>query len=138
MGRLNTAPTNILAMARLINNVTKIEIEVRASYNHPACSYGRAVWVDKNNQAYTQIGMPTPLYTIIPDEQDERERIGHIISELRKDAGLSQTDLAKKIDCARSYISAIENGKQHISINVLTNIASALGAKVEVVKSNSH
>ena len=138
MGRLNTAPTNILDMAKLINNVTKIEIEVRASYNHPACSYGRAVWVDKNNEAYTQVGMITPLYTVIPDEQDERERIGHIISELRKDAGLSQTDLAKKIDCARSYISAIENGKQHISINVLTNIASALGAKVEVVKSNSH
>ena len=125
-------------MAKLINNVTKIEVEVRASYNHPACSYGRAVWVDKNNEAYTQVGVITPFYTIIPDEQDERERIGHIISELRKDAGLSQTDLAKKIDCARSYISAIENGKQHISINVLTNIASALGAKVEVVKSNSH
>ena len=134
MGRLNTAPTNILAMARLINNVTKIEIEVRASYNHPACSYGCAVWVDKNNEAYTQVGMITPLYTVIPDEQDERERIGHIISELRKDAGLSQLDLAKKIDRARSYISAIENGKQHISINVLTNIASALGAKVEITK----
>lgn len=134
----NNRPYKYFDMAKLINNVTKIEIEVRASYNHPACSYGRAVWVDKNNEAYTQVGMPTPLYTIIPDEQDERERIGHIISEMRKAAGMSQLDLAKKIDCARSYISAIENGKQHISINVLTNIASALGAKVEVVKSNSH
>ena len=134
MGRLNTAPTNILDMAKLINNVTKIEIEVRASYNHPACSYGRAVWVDKNNEAYTQVGMITPLYTVIPDEQDERERIGRDISELRKDAGLSQSDLAKKIGRARSYISAIENGKQHISINVLTNIAAALGARVEVNK----
>ena len=132
MERLNYRSTNILAMARLINNVTKKEVEVRVSYEHPACSYGHAVWVDENNEAYTQVGMITPLYTIIPDEQDERERIGHIISELRKDAGLSQTDLAKKIDCARSYISAIENGKQHISINVLTNIASALGARVEI------
>ena len=121
-------------MARLINNVTKIEVEVRASYDHPACSYGRAVWVDKNNEAYTQVGVITPFYTIIPDEQDERERIGHIISELRKDAGLSQSDLAKKIGCARSYISAIENGKQHISINVLCNIAAELGARVEISK----
>lgn len=134
MGRPTTAPTNILAMARLINNVTKIEVEVRASYDHPACSYGRAVWVDKNNEAYTQVGMITPLYTIIPDEQDERERIGRDISELRKAAGMSQLDLAKKIGRARSYISAIENGKQHISINVLTNIASALGARVEISK----
>ena len=121
-------------MAKLINNVTKIEVEVRASYNHPACSYGRAVWVDKNNEAYTQVGVITPFYTIIPDEQDERERIGHIISEMRKAAGMSQLDLAKKIDCARSYISAIENGKQHISINVLCNIAAELGARVEVIK----
>ena len=121
-------------MARLINNVTNKEVEVRVSYEHPACSYGHAVWVDKNNEAYTQVGVITPFYTIIPDEQDERERIGHIISELRKDAGLSQSDLAKKIGRARSYISAIENGKQHISINVLTNIASALGARVEVIK----
>lgn len=121
-------------MAKLINNVTNKEVEVRVSYEHPVCSYGHAVWVDKNNVAYMQVGMITPLYTIIPDEQDERERIGRDISELRKAAGLSQLDLAKKIGRARSYISAIENGKQHISINVLTNIASALGARVEVVK----
>ena len=114
--------------------MTKKEVEVRASYNHPACSYGRAVWVDKNNEAYTQVGMITPFYTIIPDEQDERERIGRDISELRKAAGLSQLDLAKKIGRARSYISAIENGKQHISINVLCNIAAELGAKVEINK----
>lgn len=134
MGRPTTAPTNILDMAKLINNVTKKEVEVRASYDHPACSYGRAVWVDKNNEAYTQVGMITPIYTIIPDEQDERERIGRDISELRKAAGMSQAALAKKIGCDRSYIAKIERGRQHISINVLTNIASALGAKVEITK----
>lgn len=134
MGRPTTAPTNILDMARLINNVTKKEIEVRVSYDHPACSYGHAVWVDKNNVAYMQVGMITSLYTIIPDEQDERERIGREISELRKAAGMSQAALAKKIGCDRSYIAKIERGRQHISINVLTNIASALGARVEVVK----
>ena len=134
MGRCLAAPTNILDMAKLINNVTKKEFEVRVSYEHPACSYGRAVWVDKNNEAYTQVGMITPLYTIIPDEQDERERIGREISELRKAAGLSQAALAKRTGCDRSYIAKIERGRQHISINVLTNIASALGARIEVVK----
>lgn len=121
-------------MAKLINNITKKEIEVKVSYEHPACSYGRAVWVDKNNQAYTQVGMPTPLYTIIPDEQDERERVGRDISELRKAAGLSQTDLGERIGCDRSYIAKIENGRQHISINVLFKIATELGARVEIVK----
>lgn len=68
------------------------------------------------------------------DEQDERERIGREISELRKNAGLSQLDLAKKIGCDQAYISKIERGRQHISINVLCNIAAELGAKVELVK----
>ncbi len=121
-------------MAKLINNVTKKEVKVRASYNHPACSYGHAVWVDKNNEAYTQVDMPTPQYTIIPDEQDERERLGREISKLRKAAGLSQTDLGKRIGCDQTYISKIERGSQHISINVLCNIAAELGASVEIVK----
>ena len=120
-------------MAKLINNVTKIEVEVRASYNHPACSYGRAVWVD-NNEAYTQVGVITPCYTVIPDEQDERERIGREISELRKASGLSQTELGARIGCDRSYIAKIENGRQHISVNVLFKITTELGARVELVK----
>ena len=121
-------------MAKLINNVTNKEVEVRVSYEHPACSYGRAVWVDKNNEAYTQVGMPTPLYTIIPDEQDERERIGREISELRKAYGLSQTELGARIGCDRSYIAKIENGRQHISINVLFKITTELRARVEIIK----
>ena len=121
-------------MAKLINNVTNKEVEVRVSYEHPACSYGRAVWGDKNNEAYTQVGMPTPLYTIIPDEQDERERIGREISELRKASGLSQTELGARIGCDRSYIAKIENGRQHISINVLFKITTELRARVEIIK----
>lgn len=114
--------------------MTKKEIEVRVSYDHPACSYGHAVWVDKNNVAYTQVGMYTPLYTVIPDEQDERERIGRDISELRKAAGMSQAALAKKIGCDRSYIAKIERGRQHISINVLFKITTELRARVEIIK----
>lgn len=121
-------------MAKLINNVTNKEVEVRVSYEHPACSYGRAVWADENNQAYMQVGMITPLYTVIPDEQDERERIGREISELRKASGLSQTELGARIGCDRSYIAKIENGRQHISINVLFKITTELGASVEIVK----
>ena len=130
----NNRPYKYFDMAKLINNVTKKEIDVRVSYDHPACSYGRAVWVDKNNEAYTQVDMPTPLYTIIPDEQDERERIGREISELRKASGLSQAELGERIGCDRSYIAKIENGRQHISINVLFKITTELGARVEIIK----
>ncbi len=68
------------------------------------------------------------------DEQDERERIGREISKLRKAANLSQSELAARLDCDRAYISKIERGRQHISINVLCNIAAELGARVDIVK----
>ena len=74
------------------------------------------------------------IHGLYPTKQDERERIGCAISEMRKAAGLSQTDLGERIGCDRSYIAKIENGRQYISINVLFKITTELGASVEIVK----
>ena len=52
--------------ATLINNATGERIEVRSTTNHPSSSYGKTVWVDKNNIAYLQVGLETlnPIYSI--------------------------------------------------------------------------
>ena len=50
--------------ATLINNITGAVVEVTATTEHPDSSYGKAVWVDKNNMAYLQVGMSSPLYTL--------------------------------------------------------------------------
>lgn len=50
--------------AKLINNVTGTAVDVRSTTIHPASSYGKAVWVDKNNQAYCQVGMEAPFYSV--------------------------------------------------------------------------
>lgn len=41
------------------------EDEVTSTTNHPDSSYGKAVWVDKEGNAYCQVGMEAPFYTII-------------------------------------------------------------------------
>lgn len=53
--------------------------------------------------------------------------IGDKIREARKNAGLTQWQLANKIYVSESYIALIENNKRNPSMNVLTKIAEVLG-----------
>ena len=52
--------------------------------------------------------------------------LGDRIQRLRKDRGLSQLGLASQANLDRSYISAVENGKQNISFATLKGISDAL------------
>lgn len=54
-------------------------------------------------------------------------KIGNNIRTLREQLGLSQTDLANKVQSDRQYMYKIEKGKVGISINKLAVIAAALG-----------
>ena len=56
--------------------------------------------------------------------------LGTRIQALRKDQGLSQRQLATKADLDRSYISAVEHGKQNVSFATLKGISDALGIGV--------
>ena len=50
------------------------------------------------------------------------------VQRLRKDAGLSQMDLANKADLSRNYVSIIERGDaQNVSMRTISQIAVALG-----------
>lgn len=61
----------------------------------------------------------------------ENEVAKQIIS-LRKSLGLSQKELAEKLNTKQSAISRIEKGEQNISIGFLDKIADALGVEVNV------
>jgi methylmalonyl-CoA mutase cobalamin-binding subunit/DNA-binding XRE family transcriptional regulator len=56
--------------------------------------------------------------------------LGSTIQSLRKDRGLSQQQLAMGAGLDRSYISAVENGKQNVSFATLKGISDALGVRV--------
>lgn len=67
----NTITHNIMEKetktATLVNNVTKQEIKVHTTTEHPDSSYRIPVWVDDNNTAYMQYGAKNPFYTIVED-----------------------------------------------------------------------
>jgi UDP-N-acetylglucosamine 1-carboxyvinyltransferase len=53
--------------------------------------------------------------------------IGTRIADVRETAGLTQTDLAKKIKTTQSAIARIESGKQNVSADMIKRIGKALG-----------
>lgn len=54
------------------------------------------------------------------------------IVEARTKAGLSQAELAKKLNTKQSVISRIENGNQNLSVNILAKIAHILKCDLSV------
>ena len=62
---------------------------------------------------------------------DVRERVGLNLQRLRRDAGLSQEELAHRSGIHQTYLSGVETGKRNPSILVLDRIAVALNVDIE-------
>lgn len=64
---------------------------------------------------------------------NDRVRIGHRLREIREAQGLTTTKLAEKCGLSHSTISKIENGRWSASIDMLSKVCEALGAKVDII-----
>jgi DNA-binding XRE family transcriptional regulator len=60
------------------------------------------------------------------------EAIGRKIAAIRREQGLSQKDMAKKMGISQQLISRVEKGGGNISLLTLTNLAAALDKKVMI------
>ena len=58
-------------------------------------------------------------------------KLGHSVHEYRKIRGMSQQELAATSELDRAYISAVEHGKQNISIGAISKLARALNVTIE-------
>ena len=60
-------------------------------------------------------------------------QIGTMIKDARKDAGLTQEDLAERLHTKKSYISRLENGKCDIQLSTLYRVfEDGLGRKITI------
>ena len=66
------------------------------------------------------------------DEGYEQFKIGMMIREARESAGLSQEELAKRLQTKKSAISRIENHAEDIKLSTLERVASSLGKRLKV------
>lgn len=60
---------------------------------------------------------------------DAKKKFGERIRSLRKDAGLSQEELADAAGLHRTYIGAIERGERNVSLINIVQIAHTLRVK---------
>lgn len=56
----------------------------------------------------------------------EHKVVGNALATIRKRAGVTQQDLAKRLDKPQSFISAYENGQRRIDLLEFMRIAEAL------------
>jgi len=77
-----------------------------------------------------------PKFKKYYDEYGKQLEIAYQILQLRKQKGMSQTELAKKIGTKQSNIARIEAGQQNFTTDTLQKIASVFKRelKIEFVK----
>jgi len=55
-----------------------------------------------------------------------KRALGKTIQELRKSAGITQTELGERANLHRTYISEVETGTRNLSLETIANLAAAL------------
>jgi len=87
-------------------------------------------------QWYLTEELRNPKFKKYYDEYGKQLEIAYQILQLRKQKGMSQSELAKKIGTKQSNIARIEAGQQNFTTDTLQKIASILDRefKIEFVK----
>ena len=67
------------------------------------------------------------------DKEQERQRIGQRIAQLRKERGITQQELAERTGMQQGNIARIEAGKYSARFDTLQIIAEAIGMTVDFV-----
>jgi ribosome-binding protein aMBF1 (putative translation factor) len=66
------------------------------------------------------------------DEGYQSFKIGALLRQARESSGLTQEEIAKRLNTKKSAISRIENHAEDIKLSTLERFASVLGLKIEV------
>lgn len=66
------------------------------------------------------------------DEGYEQFKIGVMLREARKAAGMTQEELARRLKTKKTAISRIENHAEDVKLSTMEKVASALGKRLLV------
>lgn len=58
--------------------------------------------------------------------------VGQEVRRARKAAGLTQAEVADRLETSPTYVSNVEAGRLNLTLGQLTRVASAIGADVRV------
>ena len=105
-----------------MNNIDRKKIDVDKIRNYPTVN-------ESLDNKYGIVGTVTrEKFT----EQSNAFFTGQLIETARKNAHLTQDELAKLVGSNKSYISRIENGKTEPKVSTFYRIVGALGLSVDL------
>jgi transcriptional regulator with XRE-family HTH domain len=56
-----------------------------------------------------------------------------LLRELRREAGLTQVDVAKRLDVPQSFVSKYESGERRLDVIELRHVAAAIGTTLDAI-----
>lgn len=65
-----------------------------------------------------------------PDSKRVLKDLGRRVAELRRETGQTQADLAERLKVTSRYIQSVEAGRENLTVESLTLLASVLDAPV--------
>jgi len=84
-------------------------------------------------QKYKMQRMKTdPLFWKDYEENFETFKLGVMLKQARKDAGLTQEQMASELNTTKSVISRMENHATDIRLSTLEKFAKAIGRRIHV------
>lgn len=63
----------------------------------------------------------------------EYQRLCAVLRELRREAGLTQVQLATRLDVPQSFVSKYESGERRLDVIELRHVAQILGVSLQIV-----
>ncbi len=66
------------------------------------------------------------------DEGYEQFKIGVLLRQAREEVGITQEELARRLNTRKTAISRIENHAEDIKLSTLERVASALGKRLQI------
>ncbi|MEN4478206.1 helix-turn-helix transcriptional regulator [Mycolicibacterium cosmeticum] len=64
---------------------------------------------------------------------EQYQQLCAVLRELRRGAGLTQVEVAARLDVPQSFVSKYESGERRLDVIELRHVAEALGATLQTV-----
>lgn len=114
-------------------NWNRIKRQMRRDlWNNPRIEFWQAVY-EKLKEKFKERGIsPRRENTASRPNYEFCKEIASQIITIRKQKGLTQTELARKLNISQQIISRIESGRENISFLTLKNITDALESQIHL------
>jgi DNA-binding XRE family transcriptional regulator len=117
-----------------LQNWLKIKRQMRRDkWNNPRIEYWQAVYEVLKKKFEKKGIYPAREVPPVSKKEDEfYQAVSDKIKLTRKQKGLTQNALARKLGVSQQMISRIEKGRENISLATLRNITEALGSEIRI------